>query len=196
MTWSTMSRRTPTRSTAAAHLVLRTGRLALFAAALALVGGRARAAESTASWAIGPLEVVSQGRPKRMAEGTFVDGYTLKATATARAGAPVGDGTLVIQLTSFFPAKDLPRQPKGLHYVKGIWRLFAKGTADPGARRGGREVLHGDLTAALPADPTAGGGGFTLRTRLAPRSTPGVRAGEGALTVNDRREAELTLTLR
>lgn len=188
----------PTTPYASPAVTPRPVALALLAtlAVVLLAAGRARAADRTASWEIGPFEVVTKGQLKRMAEGTMTDGYTLKAPARVRGEAPVGDGTLVVQLSSFYPAKDLPKQPRGLYYVKGVWRLFAKGAADPGARRGGPEVLHGDVTAALPSDPTAGGGGFTLRTRLAPRSARGVRAGDGVLTVNDRREAELTLTIR
>lgn len=170
--------------------------LALVAAALAVSGGRARAAERTASWSVGRLEIVSNGHAKRMTQGTMVDGYTLRAAAKARGEAPVGDGVLVVQLSTFFPAKDLPRQPKGLHYVKGTWRLVARGTADPGPGRGGPGVLQGSVTAVLPADPTAGGGGFTLRTRITPGANRGIRAGDGALTVDVERAAELNLTYR
>lgn len=170
--------------------------LAAFAV-LSLGAGPARAAEQrTASWAVGRLEVVSRGQPKRMPEGTLVDGYTLKARATARDGAPVGDGTLVVVLGAFSPSRDLPGQPRGLHYVKGTWRLVAEGARDPGARGRGPQALHGFITAALPADPTRGGGGFTLRTRVAPGALRGLRDGDGSLTVNDAGEAELVLTLR
>lgn len=178
--------------------LLRAALLTVVAAALftAGPGGRARAAERIARWSVGRLEVISPGTPKRMAEGTLVDGYSMKAPVKAVGEAPVGDGVLVVQLAAFSPAQDLPRQPKGLYYVKGTWRLFAAGTPDPGARRSGPTVLHGSITAALPADPTAGGGGFTLRTRVAPRALRDVHAGDGALTVNAERTAELVLTLR
>jgi hypothetical protein len=162
--------------------------------AVAFVGS-ARAAERAASWSVGRLEVVSKGHTRQLAEGTLVEGYVLRAAATARPGAPVSDGVLVLRLTSFFPAKDLPHQPRGLYYVKGTWRLVAEGGVAPGIRHA-PGLLEGLVTAALPTDPTAGGGGFTLGARVAPGSSRAVRAGDGALTVNERREAELVLTLR
>lgn len=178
------------------HPLLHATFLALLAAAtFGVAGGRARAAERTASWSIGPLEVVSKGTTRRMPEGTLVDGYTLEAPARVRGDAPVADGVLVVHLSSFSPARDLPRQPRGLFYVRGTWRLVPSAPSDADVRRGA-EGLHGVVTAALPADPTAGGGGFTLRTRLAPGGNRGVRAGDGALTVSDRRTAELVLTYR
>lgn len=175
---------------------LRTGLVALLAALLALPGGRALAAERTASWAVGRLEVVSSGQRRQLAEGTLVEGYTLKAPVKARDGAPVGDGVLVVQLSAFSPAQDLPRQPKGLFYVKGTWRLVEDGSQAPASVRHAPGLLQGLVTAALPVDPTAGGGAFTLRTRVAPGSSRAVRAGDGALTVDDARAAELVLTLR
>lgn len=178
-----------------AHPLVRAAVLALLAA-LAASGGRARAAERTASWSIGRLEVVSKGVPKRMVQGTMIDGYTLRAPAKARGDAPVGDGVLILQLSTFSPAKDLPQQPKGLYYVKGIWRIVAGGAADPGPGRGGPGILQGTITAALPSDPTAGEGGFTLRTKITPGANRGIRAGDGALTVDRERAADLTLTYR
>lgn len=172
--------------------------LALLAAgALALMGGRARAADSTASWAVGRLAVLHEGTARRLPEGTFVDGYTLKASARAREGAPIGDAVLVVRLSAFWPAKDLPRQPKGLWYVKGTFRLVAQGSTLAGEGiRHAPDLLEGRFTAALPVDPTAGGGGFTLRAQVLPGSHRSIRAADGTLTVNERREAELTLALR
>lgn len=169
----------------------------LAAGALAVLGGRARAAESTASWAVGPLEVVHEGTTRRLPEGTFVDGYALKAPARAREGAPIGDAVLVVRLSAFSPAKDLPRQPRGLYYVKGTFRLVAQGSTRAGEGiRHSPDLLEGRVTAALPLDPTAGGGGFTLRAQVLAGSHRAIRAAEGTLTVNERREAELTLVLR
>jgi hypothetical protein len=186
-----------------AQALLRAALFALLAAAaFTFAGDRARAAEApprpaekNASWAVGALEVVSKGKTKRMPEGTFVDGYTLKAPAKVRGEGPVGDATLVLVLSSFFPAKDLPRQPRGMYYVKGTWRLVPAAPSGADVRIGA-EGLHGVVTAALQADPTAGGGGFTLRTRVSPGGNRGLRSGDGALTVNEKREAELNLTYR
>lgn len=172
--------------------------LALLAAgALALIPGRARGAESTASWAVGHLEVVHEGTTRRLPEGTFVDGYTLKASARAREGAPIGDAVLVVRLSAFSPARDLPRQPRGLYHVKGTFRLVAQGSTRAGEGiRHSPDLLEGRVTAALPLDPTAGGGGFTLRAQILPGSHRAIHAAEGTLTVNERREAELTLVVR
>lgn len=175
---------------------LRAGLAALVTALLTLPGGRARSAERTASWVVGRLEVVSEGHRRQLSEGRLVEGYTLQAPVEAREGAPLGDGVLVVQLSAFSPASDLPRQPKGLWYVKGAWRLVAAGSQTPASVHHAPDVLQGFVSAALPVDPTAGRGAFTLRARIAPGSHRQVRAGDGALTVNNERAAELVLTLR
>lgn len=185
------------RAPAAARALVRAVLLAALAAAASTVaGGTARAAERTASWSVGPLEVVAKGKVRRMAEGTLVDGYGLRAPARLRGDGPLDEATLVLLLSTFHPAKDLPGQPKGLYYVKGTWRLVPAKPAAGGGARSRAEGLQGSLTAALPSDPTAGGGGFTLRTRVSPGGGRGVRAGDGTLTVNDRLEAELNLSYR
>jgi hypothetical protein len=175
---------------------VRAGLAALVSALLTLPGGRARPAERTASWVIDRLDVVSEGHRRLLPEGRLVEGFTLQAPVEAREGAPLGDGVLVVQLSAFSPANDLPRQPKGLWYVKGTWRLVAAGSQTPASVRHAPDVLQGLVSAALPVDPTAGDGAFTLRARVAAGSHRQVRAGDGALTVNAERAAELVLTLR
>jgi hypothetical protein len=185
---------------ALARLALVTLAIAPLASASAGAAAAARplppAQPKVGSWQIGKLEVISRGRVKQMREGRLVDGYTLKAPARARPGAPAGDGTLVVTLGSFSPVKDLPHQPTGFHYVKGTWRLLPEGvTSVPAKHARATELLSGHVTAALPRDPTEGKGGFTLRMRLT-RAAAGVKLGDGTLTVDDALGAELTLTYR
>lgn len=187
------------------------GRTATIAicAALLVGAGDARAAEAGAKpkaparprsqqvgWSLGKLEVVVPAEVRQQAEGRLAEGYTLRASAQATGDAPVKKGSFLVTLTSFFPAKDLPRQPRGLYYVSGKWRLVKEGVQVSSDTARGPGIIQGTLVGALAEDPTAGKGGWTVRARLTPSQAAGPwKRGEGMLVVDDKLSGQLALTL-
>ncbi|MBI5067963.1 MAG: hypothetical protein HZB56_06960 [Deltaproteobacteria bacterium] len=178
-------------------------------AALLLGAGAAGAAEAGAGpkaparprsqqvgWSLGKLEVVVPAEAREQPEGRLAEGYTLRAQAQAVGDAPVKKGSFLMTISSFFPARDLPRQPRGLHYVSGKWRLVKEGVQVTSETARGPGIIQGTLVGALSEDPTTGKGSWTLRARLTPSQAAGAwKRGEGMLVVDDKLVGQLALTL-
>jgi hypothetical protein len=170
------------------------------AAGAAEAGARAKAPAQPrgrqAAWSLGKLEVVVPAEARELPEGRLADGYTLRGSAAGSGAAPFPKGSFLMTISSFYPSKDLPRQPRGLHYVSGKWRLVKEGVQVSSETARGPGIIQGTLVGALSEDPTAGKGGWTVRARLTPSQAAGPwKRGEGMLVVDDKLAGQLSLTL-
>lgn len=202
---------------------LRSGTIPLYIAGLQLLAGfglaiaPAVAQETTessvhdtsVSWNLTALKVVSKGETQRLREGEFTRDFILesKATAVDSTGAVVPAGTLKLVLSAFSPAYDQRGQKKGSWYVGGKWFLtdstLAPSDGSPSARHRAGE-MSGQIKAELAFNPFVTQKNWTAKvwlpmTRIAPAAQAASSQparGEGALTLDDKREGKFSLNLK
>lgn len=150
-------------------------------------------------WELTKTEIVDSGTPQEMAEGIFVQGYTIEARARSKGGDIVPEGIFRLTMDAFAPYRDMEttHQRAGFWYVEGRWTI-TRSNASPEATkvRHNPDVTEGTLSAALPFDPTTGAGSWTGRALLSMAMEAGRwTGGEGTLTFGANLEGDLFLPL-
>lgn len=176
------------------------------APAMALEAPESTTLDSTMTWNLTEAKVISKGQVEVLREGEFTHDFILesKVTAINPSGSVVPGGTLRLVLSAFSPAYDQRGQKKGAWYVGGLWTL-TDSTISPstdGKHRAGE--MSGRIKAELTFNPFVTPKNWTANlwlpmTRIAPAAQAASSQparGEGALTLDDKREGKLSLTLR
>jgi FtsP/CotA-like multicopper oxidase with cupredoxin domain len=111
------------------------------------------------NWTISNAHVVSAGQTQLLPNGTYIQGYTISATANSITNALISSGEILITLNFFSPSKDEPGIPAHTWYAKGTW-----GLADPSAPEllnttgESSKVIRGIIAGAYPITPGSGVG--------------------------------------
>ncbi len=165
--------------------------------------------DTATSWNLTAPTVVSKGQTHVSREGEFTRDFILesKATAVDQTGAVVPAGTFKLVLSAFSPAYDQRGQKKGSWYVGGKWFLtdssLAPSDGSPSARHRAGE-MSGQIKAELTFNPFVTQKNWTAKvwlpmTRIAPAAQAASSQparGEGALTLDDKREGKFSLNLK
>jgi hypothetical protein len=148
-------------------------------------------------WALTRPQIVSRGSLDESPEGRLRSGFAVQAQATSPPGtAPFERGILVLRLTAFRPAKDMPGQPAGFWYTTGTFELYdaaLSGSAAAVRHAGG--TLNGVVAARTGFDPGRRGPGRIAASLTVPKWLAGEQwtAGDGSLSVDREYEGELYL---
>jgi len=135
-----------------------------------LLHGRAAADPQPAfmEWHLSETKVISWGTVSNGAEGSMRSGIRIEGKAvTATPGAIFSEGKFSTTLNAFKPARNMGGQKAGIWYLRGEWRVTAKGT-DPAIlkARYNPYSISGMLTASLPYDPSSASGAMEAEVRL------------------------------
>ncbi len=176
------------------------------AAAMAQESAEAPKLDSAMTWNLTGTTVVSKGKVELLREGEFAHDFIIesKASATDAAGSVVPSGTFKLVMSAFSPAYDQHGQKKGAWYVWGKWTLTDGKVTSAGAGKHRAGEISGQLSAELDFNPVATTKNWTAKVRLpmtriasvAQAGSSQPARGEGALTMDSKREGNMSLNLR
>lgn len=161
--------------------------------------------DNAVSWNLTDTIVVSKGQVDVMKEGEFAHDLIIesKATATNPSGSVIPAGTFKLVMSAFSPAYDQRGQKQGIWYVWGKWTLTDVKASPSGNGKQRAGEISGQISAELAFNPVVTPKNWTAKIRLpmtrnAPVSQAGSQParGEGALTMDSKREGNMSLNLR
>lgn len=148
-------------------------------------------------WEITNAEIVNPGQTVVTDEGTLVTGFVIEAKAKAKHDNVVPEGKIVMTLSAFSPAREMPGQQPGVWYIQGEWIITKKGASPESAKaRYSSDKAQGSLQAELAFNPLTGSESWSGLAWIPMSPTAGRWSkGQGSITMSRQFEGDLLLDL-